>query len=482
MAFTHLKIVSDLKNAVNIALIADPDTSFRNYGFGETELELISAMRKNAVNPVYIQHAAKRYWIAFVEQAELNAAAKEQARKTGAKIITEANALKITSLVLHNESSNNHWTRFFAEGMALANYQFLKYKTRNHHKAHTIREIGITKKSISENETKELQLLTEAVYITRDLVNEPLSYLTAEQLAKEIQTMGKKAGFKVEVFNKKKIESLKMGGLLAVNLGSKNPPTFSILEYKPKNAKNKKPLALVGKGVVFDTGGLSLKPTENSMDKMKNDMAGAAAVAGAFYAIAKARLPVYMIGLIPATENRPGENAYVPGDVIHMHNGITVEVLNTDAEGRMILADALSYARRFNPELVIDLATLTGAAMRAIGTEGMVLMGTASENVKQSIIASGYEVHERMVECPMWEEYEEYIKSDIADIKNVGGPLAGAITAGMFLKHFTDYPWLHLDIAGVAFLDKPDGYRLKNATGVGVRLLFDFVKKHYCNQ
>ena len=268
-----------------------------------------------------------------------------------------------------------------------------------------------------------------------------------------------------------------MGGLLAVNKGSQDPPTFNILEYKAKNAKNKKPLILVGKGVVYDTGGLSLKPTPNSMDTMKCDMAGAAAVAGAMYAVAKAKLPVHVIGLIPATDNRPGEKAYTPGDVITMYSGLTVEVLNTDAEGRMILGDALSYAKKFNPELVIDLATLTGAAVAAIGTFGSVVMGTG-ENKMDKLKQSGDHVFERLAEFPFWEEYDELIKSDIAEIKNIGGPYGGSITAGKFLHRFTDYPWIHIDIAGPAFLNASDSYRGKGGTGVGVRLLFDFIKNY----
>ena len=267
-----------------------------------------------------------------------------------------------------------------------------------------------------------------------------------------------------------------MGGLLAVNRGSQLPPTFTIMEWKPEGHKNTKPVVLVGKGVVYDTGGLSLKPTPNSMDFMKSDMGGAAAVIGAIYAAAKAKLPLHIVGLIPATDNRPGEDAYVPGDVVKMHSGLNVEVLNTDAEGRMILADALSYAKKYDPELVIDLATLTGAAARAVGPQGVVYMGTADEDTKFKIEGSSYHVHERLIELPLWEEYDEMIKSDIADINNVGGPAAGAITAGMFLKHFVSYPWLHIDIASMAWMDRNDGYRLKNGTGVGVRLLFDFLK------
>jgi leucyl aminopeptidase len=330
-------------------------------------------------------------------------------------------------------------------------------------------------KDIQPDEVKEFTNVCKAVYLTRDLVNEPLNNLSAVQLSDQFKELGKSAGFSVEVFNKKKIESLKMGGLLGVNMGSVDPPTFTILEYKPSKAINKNPYILVGKGVVYDTGGLSLKDSDG-MSIMKCDMAGAAAVAGAMYAIAKNKLPIYIIGLIPATDNRPGGNAMAPGDVITISNGKTVEVLNTDAEGRLILADALSFATKYKPELVIDLATLTGAAARAIGKEGIVFMGNAKEKFKERLKKSGQEVFERLVEFPLWEEYQNYLKSDIADLKNIGPSEAGAITAGKFLENFVDYDWLHLDIAGSAFLGSPDFYRTKNATGVGVRLLYNFFK------
>jgi leucyl aminopeptidase len=291
--------------------------------------------------------------------------------------------------------------------------------------------------------------------------------------------MGKDAGFEVEVLNKAKITALKMGGLLAVNLGSIDPPTFTIMEYKPAGAKNKKPVVLIGKGVVYDTGGLSLKPTPNSMDMMKCDMAGAAAVAGAMYAVAKAKLPVHVIALVPATDNRPGENAYVPGDVITMYNGLTVEMLNADAEGRMILADALAYAQKYKPELVLDFATLTGAAIAAIGMSGLVVMGNADEKTKDQLKQSGFNTFERLAEMPFWDDYDDLIKSDIADMKNIGGPYAGSITAGKFLARYIDYPWMHFDIAGPAFLTAKDSYRPKGGTGVGVRLLFDYFKNNY---
>ena len=247
------------------------------------------------------------------------------------------------------------------------------------------------------------------------------------------------------------------------------------MEWKPKGATNNKPIVLVGKGIVYDTGGLSLKPTPNSMDIMKCDMGGSAAVVGTMYAIAKAKLNLHVVGLVPATDNRPSGNAYAPGDVITMHDGSTVEVLNTDAEGRLILADALSYAKKYKPKIVIDLATLTGAAARAIGKQGIVAMGNDQETLSD-LKESGYRVHERLAEFPFWEEYKEDLKSTIADLKNLGGAEAGAITAGKFLEHFTDYPYTHLDIAGPAFTQSPFNYRGQGGTGVGVRLLFDFLK------
>jgi len=208
---------------------------------------------------------------------------------------------------------------------------------------------------------------------------------------------------------------------------------------------------------------------------MKCDMGGSAAVVGTLYAIAKAQLPLHVIGLVPATDNRPSGNAYAPGDVIRMHDGSTVEVLNTDAEGRLILADALSFAKKYQPELVIDLATLTGAAARAIGKQGIVAMGN-DQKTMSLLKESGQKVHERIAELPFWDEYKDDLKSTIADLKNLGGAEAGAITAGKFLEHFTDYPYTHLDIAGPAFMTSPFSYHGTGATGVGVRLLFDFLK------
>jgi len=247
------------------------------------------------------------------------------------------------------------------------------------------------------------------------------------------------------------------------------------MEYKPRGAKNKQPYVLVGKGVVYDTGGLSIKPTAG-MDTMKCDMAGAAAAGCLMYAIAKAKLPLHVIALVPATDNRPGFNAVAPGDIITMHDGSTVEMLNSDAEGRMILADALSYAKKYKPAATFEFSTLTGAAAAAIGHYGIVCMGTVRDTVKNKLKESGENVYERLAEFPFWEEYDDLLKSDIADMKNIGGPVAGAITAGRFLVKFTDYPYMHFDIAAPAFLGAKDSYRGKGGTGVGIRLLFDYFR------
>ena len=400
----------------------------------------------------------------------------EHSRKAGYKAFQVLHQYDVETINVINCGVTPEETLAFAEGLALSGYQFLKYRTGDKARKNALTEIRIQDNSLDTNKAIELENLVDGVYRTRDLVNEPLSFLTAEQLAREIEKMSDEAGFVVEVFNKKKIESLKMGGLLAVNRGSVDPPTFSILTWKPENAVNQNPIILVGKGVVYDTGGLSLKPTHDSMDYMKCDMAGAAAVAGTFYSVAKNKLPVWIIGLIPATDNRPDGNAYTPGDVVTMYNGTTVEVLNTDAEGRMILADALSYAKQYDPELVIELSTLTGSAHAAIDKYGIVGMGNASREVMEILKDSGDATAERIAEFPFWDEYNEQLKSDIADLKNIGGKYGGAITAGKFLEHFTDYPYIHLDIAGPSFNKIAFNYRGKGGSGVGVRILHHYLQ------
>jgi leucyl aminopeptidase len=315
----------------------------------------------------------------------------------------------------------------------------------------------------------------------KDLVNEPFCSLNAEGLAAAFVNMSHEAGIEVDVWHKDKIEAEKMGGLLAVNKGSVDPPTFTIMTYKPEKTINKQPLVLVGKGLVYDTGGLNLKPGDY-MNDMKEDMAGAAMMASALYAVASLGLPIYVVGLFPSTDNRPCGNAYASGDIINMYDGTNVEVINTDAEGRLILADALAYAKKLSPMLVIDSATLTGAAARAIGSYGIAAIQQRAEDYMSLLKQCGESTYERIAEFPFWEEYDELIKSDIADIKNCGPGEAGMITAGKFLAHFTDYPYLHLDIAGVAMSSVKKDYINKGASGYGVRLIVDFIQSLVLNK
>lgn len=364
-----------------------------------------------------------------------------------------------------------------AEGLWLKNYRFENYKSKK--AEFEIKGISILKGLVTSTEVKQLKARLDGTNFARDLVNEPANILTAVELAKRIKTAGKTAGYSVEILSKAKIKALKMGGLLSVNQGSTKDPSFSIIEYKPAKPKNKKPIVLVGKGIVYDTGGLSLKPTAGSMDIMKCDMGGAAAVAGGIYAAAAADLPVHIIGLIPATDNQPAPDAYQPGDVITMYDGTQVEVMNTDAEGRLVLADALAYAKKLKPELAFDFATLTGSSMRAVGTYAGCAMGTAGDEILRKIKSAGFNAWERVVEFPLWDDYATDLKSDIADMRNLGpSPFADVIIAGKFLEHFTDFPWVHVDIAGPAFLPAAKGYLPKGGTGFGVNLLFHFLKDY----
>ena len=475
---TTISKKSAISNTENIILLCEKNSSLNNYGLSKAEIDFIkNEIIKKEKFFISINQLSRFVFIQVIDAKKENHLTLESLRKAASaahSLVVENKIENITVVDVENKTSE---TLAFTEGLALSNYQFLKYRKDKKKEAYSLKAIFVVGKNISKADLDEQNIVVDATCLARTLVNEPVNFLTAVQLSKEFQKLGKEAGFSVEVFDKSKIKALKMGGLLAVNLGSVDPPTFTIMEYKPKNAGNKQPVVLIGKGVVYDTGGLSLKPTPNSMDMMKCDMAGAAAVGGTMVAIAKAKLPVHVIGVVPATDNRPGGNAYVPGDVITMHNGLTVEMLNADAEGRMILADALSYVQKYKPQLVIDLATLTGAAIAAIGTSGIVAMGTADEKTKDELKQSGNNVFERLAEMPFWDDFDETLKSDIADMKNLGGPYAGAITAGKFLERYIDYPWMHLDIAGPSFLTAKDGYRIKGGTGVGVRLLFDFLKR-----
>lgn len=484
----HIHFQESYNTTQNTVFLIEKSQVNTLHQLSATEQNYVSQQFENKQTIVEVNQYNKYVFVVLVPTEKQEFANLEQLRKAGFTVCSKANALKLSNLQLGGPNTNANYLLALAEGIALSNYQFIKYFKNVTEKQNSLTDLYIQSAEKLQQAVHELQAQVNGTYIARTLVNEPLSYLTAEQLGNEVMQLAKQYNFKAEVLNKQKIEALKMGGLLAVNKGSIDPPTFSILEYKPENAKNQQPIVLVGKGVVYDTGGLSLKPTPNSMDEMKSDMAGAATVVGVITAIAQAKLPVHVVGLIPATDNRPGNNAYTPGDIVTTFDGTTVEVLNTDAEGRMILCDALSYAKKYNPELVLDFATLTGAAVRAIGQVASCSMGTATQETFNQLSEAGFQTYERTVQMPFWDEYGDMMKSDIADLKNIGGPMAGQISAGKFLEHFTKnadgthaYPWIHVDIAGPSYLLSTDSYRGKYGTGTGVRLVFNFLKNNFAN-
>jgi leucyl aminopeptidase len=406
---------------------------------------------------------------------------REELRRTAynlRKLIKENNH---SELVITADKTYKGAIEDFTEGLVLSIYSFDKYKTipGKEDKKHYPGKLLLLGE-FEDFEIKWLNNLTDAVYFTRNLIKEPVNQLNATALASEIKKKGDSAGFKVEVLTKGKIEALKMGGLLAVNKGSVDPPVFCILEWKPANALNSSPIVLVGKGIVYDTGGLNIK-TGEFMAGMNGDMAGAAIVTGVMFTIAKSDIPLHIIGLIPSTDNRPGGNAYTQGDIISMFNKMTVEIGNTDAEGRLILADAISYASKYSPELIIDIATLTGSAAMTFGNQAIAVMTNADRKYIDLLEECGNDVYERIAELPFWDEYGELLKSDIADMKNIGGREAGAIIAGKFLERFTEFPLIHLDIAGTEMLKKDDYYRLKGGVASGLRLLSTFLRRIAAN-
>lgn len=472
MKISSLKAISAKDNVV--FLVSPEKFSAKAYGLSGAAAEFAEKQIKESKEPVIVNEYSRYVVFVTVPSSDNHTVYLESLRKSGNKVLSFFKGKKVAVVQVEDRAAGSAGFMAFCEGFVLSSYTFTKYFSEKNGKETSIKELKLK----GEISTAELKAITDAVFFSRDLVNEPYISLGVADLVAAAKKMGEECGVKVEVLNKKKIQALKMGGLLAVNRASKEEPAFIILEYKPKNAKNTKPLVLVGKGVVYDTGGASLK-SSGGMTTMKCDMGGAAAVLGAIKAFADNKQPVYAVGLIPATDNFLSATAIVPGDVITMSSGKTVEVLNTDAEGRLILADALHYAKKYDPELVIDLATLTGAAVRAIGDYGIAAHEVGSGNNRFALEDAGLDVYERLVWFPMWDEYGDLIKSDIADLKNLGGAEAGMITAAKFLQHFTDYPWIHLDIAGPAYVERNASYWGKGGTGVGVRLLYNFVKNYF---
>ena len=443
--------------------------------------------KNKELHVIYIPHTPLRriILIGLGKKQEVNL---EKIREGAALGARKAEALKLRRISFWLDEQTFHdvsavdMAAAVVEGVTLGTYKFRSFKTKDDEETAELAEFnlwfqGQTSMDAVKKAVREAEIVSRAVWFARDLVSAPANVMTPENMSRKALDMGKKRKMiRVTVLDEKKMKILKMNGILGVAQGSRETAQFIIMEYKGKGTKKgEKPVVLVGKGLTFDTGGISLKPAGN-MEEMKTDMAGGAAVMGTMMAAADLHLPLTIIGLIPATENMPGGQAYKPGDVLHTMSGQTVEVISTDAEGRLILADALWYARRYEPAAIIDVATLTGACIIALGDLVMGMMGT-DDKMKAVLKDAAEKTGEKLWELPLWEEYEEALKSDVADMKNVGGRSGGAITAGSFLRKFVvDYPWVHLDIAGPSWLKKDRAYIPKGASGVGVRLLIDALK------
>jgi len=433
--------------------------------------------------PTYKNVIPKRILLVGLGKAtELSSDKIRQAAGTATRIIQGKN-FKTPSMLLYNKTEYQgipieDITRSVVEGVLLSLYDFTMYKTLKKEDKTAINNFTLIvqkKDALAKIKSvaKNTQIVAEAVCFTRDIVNMSGSDATPTFLANKAKEIAKRTGVTCRILSRPDMKKLGMSGILNVSRGSSQPPKFIILEYNNKK-KNNDTIVIIGKGVTFDSGGISLKPGKD-MNLMKADMSGAAAVLGVFKAISKLKPSIHIVGLVPCTENMPGGSALKPGDIIKYMSGKTVEVLSTDAEGRLILADAISYAKRHKPDAVIDIATLTGACVAALGTFTSGMLGNNDE-LKRRVKQAGEKCHERVWELPLWEEYYELIKSDIADIKNTGGQYAGTITAACFLGEFVeDFPWAHLDIAGTFLVEKNTPYVRKGATGVGVRLLTQLI-------
>jgi len=376
--------------------------------------------------------------------------------------------------------------RACVEGALMGLYRFTRYKTENGDQRREVKALALyvtdADADAARSGARRGTIVAEAVNQVRDLGNLPANVATPTYMAAQARRLAREHGLACEVIDRKGMERLGMGALLGVARGSVEPPKLIILRYRGRGAPAAngsrgadRPIALVGKTITFDSGGISLKPAEN-MEQMKSDMLGGAGVLSVLEAAARLRLPVSVVGLLPATENMPSGTAIKPGDVVTALSGTTIEVVNTDAEGRLVLADALTYAvKRFRPRLALDIATLTGACSVALGQHAIGLLGT-DEALIGRLKRAADESGERVWQLPLWEDYYEQIKSDVADLKNTGGRPAGTITAAAFLSKFIgDTPWAHLDIAGTMWGSDTRHYVTKGATGAGVRLLIQFL-------
>ena len=447
----------------------------RELGRGLTNA-LAANLLKGKVGEVKIV-VGKKGALAFVfglgKKGQLN---PETLRKAGGGVAKScvANKVKSVCFILPVDGKEAYMSQAVTEGLILGSYQFNEFRTTDEDpfEMETATVVGGNQKAV-----KKGVAIANGVCLARDLDNRPGNVATPTHLAENAQAIGKSGGMKVTVFEREKFTKMGMGALAGVASGTKIPPKFILMEYWGAK-KSAKPVVLVGKGLTFDSGGISIKPA-NRMDEMKYDMCGSGVVLGVMKAIAALSPKINIVGIIPSTENMSGDKAYRPGDILKAYNGKTIEILNTDAEGRLILADGLSYAtKHYDPKYILDFATLTGAVVVALGHVASGIMGTDAELIK-NIKASSVKTGEKVWEFPLWDEYLEQVKSKIADVKNLGASgQAGSIAGGAFLKAFVgdDIPWCHFDIAGTAWGDKNLPYLNKGkATGEVIRLVVDLI-------
>lgn len=471
----NLEKIDAKEYAGDLVFLYGDEGAERSLPLSRKELDVVKSRRATERHFVMVfdRLPYHLYFVSFNSEKPA-AEAQEQLRRSAAEVLGKMKEWRPESAAVTAVGTLPEEVAAFVEGMTLADYSFDRYRNKD---VWHLKRLDIDSMFIKPAELEAAQRLWNRIFWCREWVNMPVQDLNAASFADELAAVASDLeGVTCTVMDKRQIESLRMGGLLAVNRGSVDEPRFVVLEYK---GSDDKPVALVGKGVMYDTGGLNIKP-EDYMTEMKSDMAGAATMASVLFAAADNRLPVHLLVFLPLTDNRPGFNAYAADDILTMYDGTTVEVVNTDAEGRLILADAIAYAvKNYQPRLVIDAATLTGAAVRAIGTFGIAAMQTSADNELSMLKLLGEQVGERIVEFPMWDDYDDLLKSEVADLRNCGTvPQAGAITAGKFLAHFSTTPYVHLDIAGVAFFSKAQHYYGPGASGFGIRLLYAFLQMH----
>jgi len=482
-------MIQDIKaDAVIVNLFEGQEPSGATGAIDKALSGLISALRSNGdlkgklneVTALYPRGAILAGRVIVVGLGKADEFTLDRARQAAGSAAKKARDLGSKSLATVTFGAGGLDTPAAAqatiEGFLLGLYEFRAHKStpaeRGPVESLTLVEADASKLAAVEAGARVGRILAEATSFARDLVNQPSNHMTPHILADAARDIAAQNKLKCEVLGLEQVAELEMGAFMSVTRGSDEPPQFIILEHKPEAGQ---PVIFVGKGITFDSGGISIKPSEK-MEDMKGDMAGAAAVIGAMQAVAQLDLPMHVVALAPACENLPSGHAYKPGDVLKAMNGKTIEVISTDAEGRLILADALCYAARYNPSAVIDLATLTGACVIALGDMVAAGIFATDDDLSARLREAAAKAGEKLWPLPLYEEYKDKIKSEVADMKNSGGRYGGVGASAIFLKEFTSYPWAHLDIAAMSLNDSNSPYIPKGGTGFGVRTLVEFLR------